>query len=350
VKVLNVITDTDRRGAQVFATDLAEAMGRRGHDVDTVALAPGKSETRLDVQVLGPTRFSRATLRALHQSMRGVDVTVAHGSSAGPACAIAALPTQPFVYRQISDSAFWANTWPKRVRVAAMLRSARCVVALSEVAKSKLIEHVWAPADRIEVIPNGVPRGSFQPATTAKRARARQHFGIAATDFVVGYVGALVPEKGVADAIAAVEQLPDVQLLVTGDGPQLTQLQAFAANLESRVTFTGPATDVSLTLHALDVAVLPSRSEGMPASLIEAGFCGLPAIATGIGSVSEIVVDGHTGLLIPPGDVQALTGAITRLYDDPQLRTTLGAAAERHCIDRFEMTVVTDQWLSMLDR
>ena len=109
MRILQVLTDTDRRGAQVFATDLGHALSSLGHDVDTRALVAGRNEVALPVPVLGGSRWS--ALGPLRQAGRRADVVVAHGSSTLIACAAVRLTARtPFVYRQISDSRFWAGT------------------------------------------------------------------------------------------------------------------------------------------------------------------------------------------------------------------------------------------------
>src|SRR5262245_36518288 len=108
LKVLQVVTDTDRRGAQVFATDLHRALLDLGDEVETVALAPG-AVGGLDLPVVGPTRRSLRTIRAVRERGADADVVVAHGSTTLPVCAIATLGSGTrFVYRQISDLRFWA--------------------------------------------------------------------------------------------------------------------------------------------------------------------------------------------------------------------------------------------------
>src|SRR5690349_18726130 len=110
VRVLQVVTDTDRRGAQVFAIDLQHALSEIGHPVQTVALTDGASGG-LGTPVLGAKRVSIEGLRALRRQAAGYDVVVAHGSTTLPACALSLAGSGvPFVYRQISDSMFWAST------------------------------------------------------------------------------------------------------------------------------------------------------------------------------------------------------------------------------------------------
>ncbi|MFI5048152.1 MAG: hypothetical protein ACHQIG_13885, partial [Acidimicrobiia bacterium] len=129
-RVLQVVTDTDRRGAQVFATDLHAALARQGRDVRTVALAPGKVGG-LVLPVLGERRRSVATLRALRHEVASAAVVVGHGSTTLPLGAIATVGTgTPFVYRQISDSVFWAPSGLRRLRVQAAMRRCAALVAL----------------------------------------------------------------------------------------------------------------------------------------------------------------------------------------------------------------------------
>jgi glycosyltransferase involved in cell wall biosynthesis len=350
VRILQVITDTDRRGAQVFATDLGEAMRRKGHEVHTVALAHGQQSPSLDVEVLGATRMGVRTLRSLRGRMAEVDVTIAHGSTTGPACAVAGLWSHRFIYRQISDSRFWASTWPRRLRVAAFVRAADRVVALSDEARETLVAHVWAPRDRIDVVPNGVPLGQFHPPTESERAASRAELGFAAGAFLVGYVGALVPEKGVEDVVQAVVANENLSLVVAGDGPNRSLLEAsVSAEAKARVRFVGPVDDPMRVYAGVDAAVLASRGgDSMPASLIEAGFCMLPSISTPVGSIEEIVVSDVTGIIVSPSSVADLDAALEHLRTNPALRSRLGENAARRCRNRFEIGVVADLWLEVL--
>ena len=117
MRVLQVVTDRDRRGAQVYATDLAPGLQNLGCAVETVALAPGNHGDQLAIDVLGPSRRSLATFRALRARARSFDVVIAHGTTTLPACAIALSGSGvPFVYRQISDPLFWAATTARRLR------------------------------------------------------------------------------------------------------------------------------------------------------------------------------------------------------------------------------------------
>ncbi len=350
VRILQVITDTDRRGAQVFAMDLGTAMSALGHQVETVALASGQQNPGLEVDVLGPRRRSPSTLIALRRLMGTVDVTIAHGSATGLACALAGGGRRPFAYRQISDTRFWANSWFRRQRVSRYLRRARVVVALSEGAKSDLVGHLGLPRELIRVVPNAVPVGSFHTATVAERVTAREHLGLPADAFVALYIGAFVPEKGADIAVEAVSQLDNVHLAMVGDGPGRQDLERLAERVGGgRVRFTGTLSDTVPAYSAADVVLLPSKGgDSMPATLIEAGLCGLPSIATPIGSIDDIILDQQTGLIVRPDDVVDLRRAMEQLRNSPVLREHLGSAARSHCLERFEIGVVAERWLAVL--
>jgi len=360
MKVLQVVTDTDRRGAQVFASDLGGALRDLGHDVTTVALAAGSTQPPLDVPTLGATRLGRSTLSALRARVRTVDVVAAHGSSTLPACAIATLGIDvPFVYRQISESLFWAPTAMRRYRVRAFLSRATRVVSLSSTQAEVLVQHFGVQPTRIDVVPNGVPAVAFQPAGEADRARARRRFGVPIDAFVVLSISALVPEKGVdraIDALAAARRLgtigaDDAWLIVAGDGPERAGLEAQAADaLPDRVRFAGSLSDPSAVYAAADVVVLASRGgDSMPATLVEAGFSGLPSIATPVGAITDIVVDGQTGVVVPvDASAGTIADAISSMAKDRAARRALGERARQHCLERFEIGVVAEQWQGAL--
>jgi len=348
MRVLHVVSDTDRRGAQVFATDLDAALRHLGHHGRAVALVPGRVGG-LDLPVLGSRWPALGTLRALRDAMADADVTVAHGSSTGPACAVAG-PGRPFVYRQISDSRFWAPTLPKRWRVRIVLARARRVVALSEFNRAELIDWIGVRPDRIVVVPNGVSASRFLPASGPARAAARKSLGLDPDAPVIACTNALVPEKGTDAVIRAVATIPEAVLVVAGDGPERDALERLAdAVAPGRVRFLGSVDDATTLYHATDIVVLASRGgDAMPASLIEAGLCGLPVVSTEVGAIPEVVVDGVTGFVCPPGDDAAITTRLASLVAEPGDRARMGTSARSHCLARYEIGVVAARWADVL--
>ena len=350
LRVLHVITDTDRRGAQVFASDLAAALVRRGHHLHTVALIAGEQSPSLDATVLGKRSRGPSSLLALRRAMAQADVSVAHGSATLLACSIAGLGRRRrFVYRQISDSKFWAASWVRRVRVTAYFRFPRRVVALSDGASATLQDYLRVPRHKIDVVPNGVPLGEFGPADVTAHVAARATLAIAHDAIVATYVGALVPEKGVADLIEAIRLVDNVVLLIAGDGAAADALKAQAGDMGGRVRFLGAVSNTHQVFAASDMVVLPSRGgDSMPATLIEAGLCALPSISTPVGSIEDVVVHDHTGLIVACENVPALAQAIATLRDDSGRRKQLGENAYQLCLARFEIDSVARSWESTL--
>jgi glycosyltransferase involved in cell wall biosynthesis len=144
-------------------------------------------------------------------------------------------------------------------------------------------------------------------------------------------VARLVPIKGLSYLIRAMVHVKDGSLVIIGDGPERRRLELLSRHLElsDRVFFTGWIGERSTILKYLRQAavfVLPSLSEGRPRVLIEAMACGLPVVATNVGGVPEVVVDGVNGLLVPPRDEKALAKAIERVFNDVEFQK--GASAE----------------------
>jgi glycosyltransferase involved in cell wall biosynthesis len=195
---------------------------------------------------------------------------------------------------------------------------------------------------RFDVLRSGVDLEAFRPA--ADRATLRRELGLPAEAPLVGIVAALRPEKHHALFVAAAEKvhrrMPGVRFLVIGDGPGRAAVAAAiaAAGLQDVVRMLGMRRDVARLWPALDVAALTShpRVETLPVTLLEAHACGVPAVATNVGSVGDIVLPDETGFLVPPGDVDAFADGLVALLTDPRRREAMGRAARLHAERRFD--------------
>jgi glycosyltransferase involved in cell wall biosynthesis len=188
------------------------------------------------------------------------------------------------------------------------------------------------------------------PARSGEKQAQRKALGLDPATPVVGVVGALVPEKGTDLAVEAIAVLPEVQLLIVGDGPARAGLEAQAQRVApQRVVFAGNVPDVRAAYTALDAIALPSRGgDSMPAVLIEAGLMEVPAVSTPVEAIPEIVRPGETGALVPVGDVAALASAIQAMVAPSGAGTALGRAARTHCLRRFSIDRVADDWDRLL--
>jgi glycosyltransferase involved in cell wall biosynthesis len=132
----------------------------------------------------------------------------------------------------------------------------------------------------------------------------------------------------------------DLHIILAGAGPELARHQEFLANslpLTNRVSFLGACDNVSEVLNAMDVFVLPSVSEGMSNTLIEAMACELPVLATRVGGNPEVVGDEFSSSLFAPGDSDGLANGLERLARDPEMRRKLGMAARRRAVSKFSL-------------
>ncbi|MFE2726413.1 glycosyltransferase family 4 protein [Kitasatospora sp. NPDC059327] len=346
-RILHVITDPRRRGAQNLARDLHRELRRRGQASALRALAPHPDAVpdapdTLGTAVLGPARLHPATLLALRSAARTADLVVAHGSATLPACALALAGTRtPFVYASIGDPRHWTATPLRRLRTGALLHRAAAVTALADEARDILQRHFKLPAGKVRTIPNARPADRYPPAgSEAERRAARQSLGLPAEGLLVAWVGAIAPEKRLDLALDALDRLPDVRLAVAGDGPLRTALERHPA--AARAQFLGTLTDPAPLYRAADALLLSSDSEGVPGVLIEAALAGLPAVATDVGWVRSVVRDGVTGALVVPGDPVVLAEALAKVLAGD--RTALGAAAREHVLEHCELGVVADAW------
>jgi len=346
-RLLQVITDTDRRGPQVFSVELESALAYRGHRVRTVALAPGRDRDGLPVQVLGRRRMSLTTLRNLRLEARANDVVIGHGSSTLPACSMALRGMDTtLIQRNIGEPLYWGSSRGRRARTRYWLRRADYVVALWDGAASELTAHFGVPGRTLHVIPRGAPADRFSPIGREERAGTRRRLDLHPSAPIVMFVGALAGEKRVDLAIRAVGMIQEATLVVVGEGPERRRLERLAdSQAPGRVRFLGSTRDTAGVLGAADVVVLPSLTEGIPAILIEAGMSAVPVVATSVGGIPEVVEDGLTGRLVPPADLAALTGAIREVL---RSGNEMGQRARARCIERFELGRVADRWDQLL--
>lgn len=210
----------------------------------------------------------------------------------------------------------WHLDTPRRRTITRVLEK---VLRPRHVAVSQSVAAVLestVPHARITVIPNGIDLARFVPGD---RSTARELLGISKAAHVVGSAGRLLPVKGHDLLIRAAAMLSgDVQVVIAGAGPSEPELRALAHDLgvAARVHWLGHRDDLEQILPAFDVFCLPSRSEGLPRSVIEAQACGLPVVATDVGGLREALC-GDTGRLVPPDNADALADALREALARP---------------------------------
>jgi glycosyltransferase involved in cell wall biosynthesis len=199
------------------------------------------------------------------------------------------------------------------------------------------------PTDRLGLIYNGIDLDEF--ADTDARLSRRKSFGFAPNTFVMCMVANLIPHKGHSDLLGALGQVAktisaDWHLLLAGRDDGIgAQLQEHAEllGISKNISFLGSRNDVPALLAASDVGILCSHQEGFSNAVLEGMAARLPMIVTDVGGNSEAVVNGVTGLVVPPNDPERLADAILRLAKNPTERSALGDAGRRRVSELFVM-------------
>lgn len=224
------------------------------------------------------------------------------------------------------------------------------VVAVSEAAQQAEIHRSGINPGQIALIPNSVDLANIQQQVTqTDRHLVRQTLGLPTNALVIGSIGRLHPQKGLAFLLEAMlfvcEAVPKVCLLVMGDGDLRQQLsdQTKSLGLQEVVLFARARDNVPQVLAAIDLFVLPSLWEGLPLVVLEAMAAGLPVVATAVGGTPELVVEGETGLLVPPRDPAALAQAILALLNDPELAQRLGENGRLRVATQFTIQQMVQQ-------
>jgi glycosyltransferase involved in cell wall biosynthesis len=217
--------------------------------------------------------------------------------------------------------AFW-NRQPAflRHRIRGIFEHAARVIVLGQMWRDVVAAAAPAAVGRIVVIPNATEAPRLPRATSADGIHI----------LFLGRIGARKGVPQLVEALSRMTAVPGWRATLAGDGDvEATRQAVLKLGLTSRVSITGwiDAEGVEKLLATADMLALPSFAENLPVSVVEAMAAGLAVVATPVGAVEDIVIDGESGLLVPPGDVDALAAALTRLVIDPELRTRLGATA-----------------------
>lgn len=267
------------------------------------------------------------------------------------------LSRTPYICRISGKELMPGNPLAFRLRVA-FLRRATAIICLNEDSVTQLAA-LGVPCGRLHNLGNPVDCDRFHPPTSAERTAARVALGITVEKrLVIGTVGTVCARKGTRELIEAVGRLRFEGLALRVCGPRSGTTEtdpSFVADCDVRATaaeadvvLLGRSDEIPSFLAALDVFVLPSYSEGMPNSLLEAMATGLPVVASDIPGVSDIIQSPKTGILVPPGDVSALAASLQGLLDNEELRTRLGVAARTRIEDAFATEVVDAGYRALL--
>ncbi len=288
--------------------------------------------------------FAEATIIA--DDLRRHNVTHLHNHFADVSANVAVLAAKlsdiPFSFTLHGPAELFA---PERWKIREKVRHARFVACISHFARSQAM-YFSDPDDwpKLRIIHCGVIPEMYQHPKTPMPGKTH-----------LVYVGRLTAIKGVRVLLQAFSEAlksnPDLHLTIVGDGDDRAKLETLSAPDAEKVTFSGYLSqeDVAATLATADAFVLPSFAEGLPVVLMEALAASIPVICTQVAGVSELVEDGKSGFIVPPGDVDTLRDRILKLAADPDLRANMGQTGQARVASEFDVRTEAARLLTLFE-
>lgn len=355
ILLLNIAT-SGWGGIESYADVLASILLNKGHNV----IVSSRSDKPMILKSTGAIiKTSRIRIRnsadvvAIFKIIklcfsRDVDLIIAHhGKDFWPATLAAGISRRRIMIirhqtAKLKKTTCWLiNRWVDKV------------VGVSNAVRDSLLKS-GVSGDKILVMHNCISLNRFNP-DRIDSSEIRAGLGISESDVVLGAVGKLHRGKGVYDLLYAfsslAEKYPSLRLLFVGAGPERSNLESEAERLfvRDRVIFTGVRTDVERMYAAIDLFVLPSKCvEGFGMVLIEAMAFKKPVIGNAIGAIPEIISHGVNGILVPPGDVKALSGAIAEYFENRELFRNIALAGRKTAEAKFSDKVYGEKFEDLL--
>ncbi len=215
-------------------------------------------------------------------------------------------------------------------------------LAVSKDVADHAVKTLRCPADRVEVLHNGLVLDEYKSASDSAVKAFRERYGLLPHHRLIGCIGRLMPVKGQDTLLRAMPTIlasqPDVRLMFIGDGPDRPALnqRVHELGLKGHVIFTGQLETITEALQALELVVMPSIREGLPYTLLEAMAAGKPVVASAVGGLAETIRHLDNGVLFRPGDAQALAHAVLGLLNDANLAHHIAEQA-RHTADAYDI-------------
>ncbi|SOD71583.1 glycosyltransferase involved in cell wall bisynthesis [Jatrophihabitans sp. GAS493] len=356
VVLLQLAQPLAERGIEVtLATpprsDFGDVWRAQGHPAITLQTAPGVSpRTDGSLSLRALAALSVDALRSTGQLARVArDFDLLHGNghdvhlTVAVAGRLSRVPSLLHLHEELP------------YRLGRAIRTSAVWIGDSSVAVSEAVRQNSGRLTRrrIDVIPNGVRTDSPPPDPGATEG-LRREFGVSEGDVLVAAVTRLDPVKRVQDLLAALHRLRDVpgwRAVIFGDTSSFpeyaAQLRRSAGELGGRVLLAGRREDIPAVLRACDLLVHPGMVEGMPLGIMEAQAAGVPVVAYRVAGIPEVVLDGVTGLLAEPGDVDELARHMKRLLTTPALRSEFGRAGHNRALMHFSLETQADSYAAV---
>jgi len=374
-------------GGEKHTRSLAIGLASRGFLVDVITrrsnddLAAKEVDGGVTIHRVGPTGTGRGkkfamvpdALRLARELVRDADVVMNGGTRVlalpariavrGTRCG---LVLRPELNGELDGTlALWgrdSGSVERRIANALarfrnlFLQRTDAVVAISQAIAREAAASGFAP-EKVHVIPHGIDMDEYAPVPAERKLELRRSLGLPVDRVIATYTGRLIQGKGLEtlfEAMRSLRELTDLHLVLVGSGSgQVISIEdslrvtAGAPEFMGRITFTGRVDNVAAYLQASDIFVFPTLDEALGMSAVEAQACGLPAVASRTGGVPDIIDDGVTGILTPPGDASALAAGLRSLVTDAGRRGMFAVAARDRSKARFALDVCVSRYADL---
>lgn len=350
-------------GAETYVTALAQGLCQRGHQVvlvtdqvDSTVDIPGVQHYSLTFRTRNPLRFI-ATYKALVEICRNHAIDMIHSQQRTAGYFGAFLAWRLAIGHVIT----FHDVWHRAPFKASQGKIFNHVIAVSEFMRQNFIKEFAADPSIVLTIHNGVDEGKFKNNEMLKSAAdsLRRELAVNPAEILITFVGRVTRAKGCFDLVEATRKLHNAgvafKCLVVGNGPNIGVLRDYIREqeMDRRIILAGYRDDIPVVMTASDIFVLPSHREALGLSVIEAMRAGKPVVAAAVGGVPEIIINGQTGLLVEPGNVDQLAVALRRLAEDAALRREMGERGCRVAREKFtvnKMVEATEEYYRLVLR
>lgn len=356
LRVEMILPTLTTAGMEVMASRLTRGLAARGHDVGITCIESGgpiadalRGEGYRISLVPTPGLSTNLRAPALERCLRqrAPDVVHVHSGAwakGAHAAKRASVPRVIHTEHGLLDHEPWYSALLKWWAA----RHTNAIASVSEPLHRYLTESVKLDPGKVTTILNGVDTERFAP--TPRTGVVRNLAAVSHDALIVGHVAGLKPVKDqllLIDAFARVHAaVPQAQLVIAGDGALRPLLEARARDLgvSGVVHLIGEVGDTAPVYCDFDLFVLSSKAEGTSMSILESMASGVAVVATAVGGTPDLLADGRCGVLVPPGDRDALAGALIRLLRDERARHELGVAGRARVVERYSEEAMIDAY------
>jgi glycosyltransferase involved in cell wall biosynthesis len=363
INILHIYQNSKIGGVQQQLLSLLKAYNRERFNPIFCCLGP-KQEMGKEIEGIGIefislnklryNRFSPGIVLELHRLMKikQIHVVRTHRYRSNLYGRLAAFSSGvPVIIASVHDNYRTDKRPNRRIMNRILSKITDKIVAVSEDVKEDIIRYDRIDPSKLQVIPNGIDVERFNPEKNT--SNIRKEFPLEEDDIVIGFIGRIVPAKGLEYLLNALpylkEEFKSIKLLIIGEGSLVEKLKEKAKknNIFDNILFTGVRRDIPEILASIDIFVMPSTAEGLPNSLLEAMAMGKPVVATEVGGIPELIKNGRSGLLVPPKNPEALATAIRDLISNDQLAAKMGQAARNFVMNNHSIVKIAQKWQTL---